>query len=375
MPVKGYRPPDVDRVTTDTDVLDDLVQRHVREDLLPMIAQKSRNALNCTPVYIEYFQRLHTGRRCSCFTVETDAGGQCPACFGTGIVGGYTKRGTKTEVFDVTYQNVVAANIQADYSNSTRPVYWTLVDTAVYGTLEFSVQVNKNCGLLDVYEIRDYQPTGTLIQYFVRSDEEINFVAMTRAALEQRLTTSFLHFKIVIKRKNPASPLPKLQLFRFSYRLLRLSCLRADIPRVTESKTFEELGLYQSWTNQSYFLDNTLKNCSTDDFLINLQDNTRWRVNEVKGNAPLNITLSWDLTCRLVLDTEPYAMVPAGVVDSSVLPSQFIRSIQTDKEIVEQAQLNPGHLRLPGNRTDQTNVNQSPVAPGLADVAKPSRNT
>lgn len=363
----------MDRVSTNTDVLDDLAQRHAREDLLPMIAQKSRNALNVTPTYIEYFQRLRTGRRCSCFTFETDPNALCPACFGTSIVGGYTKRGTRTEVFDVTFPNVVTANIEADYSTMARPVYWALLDTAVYGTIDFSVQINKNVGLLDVFDIRDYQPTGTTIQYFVRSDDETNFVPLTREALEQRLTSSFVHFHIVMKRKTPAVPIPKLQVFRFSYRLLRLSALRADIPRPSESKVLEELGVYDSWTNQTFYLDSTLKNCTADDFIINLQDNTRWRVQEVKGNVPLNVTLSWDLTCRKVSPHEHYMEVPAGILDTSALPSQFIRSIQTDKEIVEASTVNPGHLRTPDNRADQTSVHQNPVPPGIADVGKPRR--
>lgn len=373
MPIKGYRPPDQDRVTTDTDILDDLAMRHAKEDLLPMIAQKSRNALNCAPIYIEYYQRLKTGRRCSCFGIEIDPTGLCPVCFGTGVVGGYNKRGTKTEIFDATYPNVVTSNIQADYGAQTRPIYWSLVDTAVYGTIEYTVPINKNIGLVDVFDIRDYQPTGTEIQYFIRSDEETSFVELTREALEYRLNTSFLHFFIIMKRKTPATALPKLQLIRISYRLLRLTGLRADIPRMVESLTLEELGIYESFSSQSFFLDNTLKNCTTEDFIINTQDNTRWKVTEVNSNNPMNITLSWDLTCRKVQDFEPYAKVPAGLIDTTSVPSEFIRSIQTDKELAEGKNLNPGHSRLPGQRGDLTSVDQKPVGPGVANVSGPKR--
>lgn len=374
MSIKGYRPPDNDRVTTNTDVLDDIAQRHAREDLLPIIAQKTRNALNVTPIYIEFFQRMKTGRRCSCFTVETDPAGLCPACFGTGTVGGYNKRGTKTEVFDVTHPNVVTTNLQPDYGSNTRPIFWSMLDTAVYGTLEYSIQINKNVGLIDVFEIRDYKPEGTEILYFVRSDEEVTYVNLTRAALEQRLlSTNRMHFFITFKRRTPSTPLPKLQTIRFSYRLLRLTGLRADIPRVTESLTLEEFGLYESFTNQKFALDNTLKNCTTEDFIINVLDNSRWKVVEVVSNAPMNLILSWDLVCRKVQDFEPYSKVPAGLMDTSLIPSQFIRSIQTDKEIVETPLLNPGLVRDPGHRGDLTSVDQSPMEPGIADVGKPRR--
>jgi hypothetical protein len=373
MPVKGYRPPDMDRVTTDTDILEDLVQRRAREEFLPMIAQKSRNALNSVPVYIEYFQRLKTGRRCSCFTVETDPAGTCPCCFGTSIVGGYTKRGTKTEVFDVTYQNVATVNVQPEYGTATRPIYWSLVETAVYGTIEFSVQLNKSTGILDVFDIRDYQPTSTLIQYYIKTDDETDFTTLTRETLEQRLNTNLLHFKIVMRRKTPSAALPKLQLIRFSYKLIRITGLKADVPRVTESKVLEELGIYQDWSSQQFFLDNTLKNCTTDDFIVNLYDNTRWKIQEVESNKPLNITLSWDLTCRIVQEFEPYYKVPIGILDTDMLPAQFVRSTQTDKELVESSKLNPGHMRLPDNRIDSVSVDQNPVEPGLGNVAKPRR--
>lgn len=375
MPIKGYRPPDKDRVTTPTDVLDDLPMRHAKEDLLPMIAQKTRNAINVVPIYIEYFQRLKTGRRCSCFGVEADPTGLCPVCFGTGVVGGYNKRGTKTEIFDVTHPNVVTTNIQAEYGAQTRPIYWSLIDTAVYGTIEFSIPINSNIGLIDVFDISDYKPTGTDIQYFIRSENEVDFVELTRTSIEERLKTSFIHFLIVMKRKTPSTAVPKLQLIRFSYRLLRLTGLRADIPRRADSLTLEEFGIYESFSTQSFALDNTLKNCTTEDFIINLQDNTRWKVTEVKNNNPLNIILSWDLVCRKIQDFEPYAKVPEGLVDTSMLPAQFIRSIQTDKNITETQNLNPGHLRLPGHTGSLTSVDQKPVGPGIADVGNPRRET
>lgn len=349
--------------------------RHAREDILPMIAQKTRNALNVVPIYIEYFQRLKTGRRCSCFGVETDPTGLCYVCFGTGVVGGYNKRGTKTEIFDVTYPNVITTNIHADYKAMTRPVFWSLMDTALYGTIEFTIPIMNNIGKVDVFEIKDFKPTGTDIQYYIRSEEEENFVQLTRSSIEARLTSSFLHFFITMKRRTPALPLPKLQAFRFSYRLIKLTGLRADIPVRTESLKLEEFGIYESFSNQNMVLDNTLKNCTTEDFVVNLQDNTKWKVIEVKNKNPLNITLSWELTCRKIKDFEPYAKVPVGLLDTSFMPQEFIRSIQTDKELVEGKLLNPGHLRLPGHSGDLTSVDQKPVDPGIADVGKPRRET
>jgi hypothetical protein len=373
MPIKGYRPPDQDRVTANTSVLEDTAMRQAKEDLLPIIAQKSRNALNVAPIYIEYFQRLKSGRRCSCFGVETDPTGLCFVCFGTGVVGGYTKRGTKTEVFDVTYPNTVAANIHADYSNATRPVYWSLEPTSVYGTIEYSIPINTNIGLVDVLDIKDYQPIGTEIQYYIRSNEEATFVKLTRASAESRLTSSFLHLFIVMKRKSPTSPLPKLQNIRFSYKLIAVTTLRADIPRIGESLALEDFGITQTFSNLTFFLDNTLKNCTNEDFIINLQDNTRWKIVEVKNNNPLNITLSWDLNCRLLQDYEARYKVPEGILDWNPGDTRSIKSIQTDKDSTEFRKLNPGHTKLPGHRGDAVAIDQTPVEPGVSNVSRPIR--
>ena len=214
-----YRPPDYDRVTSNTDILDDLPQRHAREELIPRIAKKSRNAVNVTPIYIEYFQRLKVGRRCSCWGVEDSPVGICKVCLGVGIVGGYNKRGTKTEIFDVTYPNVASINIKPDYGTPTRPIYWTLVDTATHGIITFNIPIMTNTGILDVLDIKDFQPTGTEIIYEIKAPNETNYVTLTESSITSRLSNSSIDFKITMTRVSPATKLPKLVAIRFSYKL------------------------------------------------------------------------------------------------------------------------------------------------------------
>lgn len=329
MTIKRYQAPDAAEVWTRTDHLQDYPQRISQSSLLPQIARMSKNAVNVVPIYVDFFQRLKTGRRCSCFIgAEADPMGICPVCWGTGIVGGYQKRGVKQEIADVT-TTWSAVNIQADYGSSTRPIYWTLLPSAVYGTLNFSFPINKNIGSLDVFETRDFQPQGTEIQYLLRTDNEPDFVPLTRSSLQARLGFQRVHFQVNMRRSSPASELPKLQLIRFSYRTQKFSALRADIPRATESNTMEEFGIQETWSSQTFYFDNTLKNINTEDFLVNLMDGTRWKVTEAQRNAPMNYLLSWDVTARKVHNYEPYWMVPVGDLDAH-LPADFIRSIQTE---------------------------------------------
>lgn len=374
MGAKGYRPVDGDRVTANTDILGDLPQRHAREDLIPIIARKSQNASNVDPVYFEYFQRLKTGRRCSCFEIETEPAGICPVCYGTGIVGGYNKRGTKTEVFDVTYPNVSCANTSPDYNRPTRPIFWSLVKTAVFGTIDFEIGLKTNIGQLDLLEIKDYAPTGTTISYYVRSPSEADFTILTEDTLRVRLGQQKLFFRVEMKRVSPKSQLPKLVSIRFAYRLILNSALRVNIPRVQESLTLEELGIYQSFSSQTFWLDNTLKNVSTEDWVYNTLDGTRWKITEASDNKPHGILTSWDLKARLVQPSESYQQVPLGVTVTKKLP-EFVKSIQTDQEDDEHLlKGSVSHLRAPGNRAEQTRSDGPHVTtPGQTDVSEPKR--
>lgn len=374
MSSKIYRPPDYDRIVANTDICDDLPQRVAREELIPRIAKKSRNAVNVTPIYIEYFQRLKVGRRCSCWGVEDSPVGICRVCMGVGIVGAYNKRGTKTEIFDVTYPNVSAINIKPDYGTPTRPVYWTLVNTATYGVMTFNMPIMTNVGILDVLNIIDFQPEGATITYEIKAPAESTYVSLTENAITARLANHSLDFKITMTRVTPAAKLPKLVAIRISYKLLRITSLRVDIPRVTESLTLEEFGIYESWTSQNFFLDNTLTNATTEDFLINLLDNTRWKVIEVRDNKPLGILTSWDLTCRKIQAFEPYTLVPAGETDTTALPPEFVRSAQTDADILAQDNETTSRGdRKPGHRARDVKVSQAVTDPGATDPSEPLR--
>lgn len=374
MSARGYRPKDDDRVSADTDILGDLPQRHAREDLIPIIARKSQNASNVNPVYFEYFQKVKTGRRCSCFEIESEPAGICPVCYGTGIVGGFSKRGTKTEVFDVTYPNVACANTSPDYTNPTRPIFWSLVKSAVYGTLDFEVWIKNNIGVLDLLEVKDFQPEGTSIQYYLRSPSEPDYQMLTEDSLRVRLGQQKILFRVVMKRVSPVAALPKLISMRISYRLLCNTEIRVNIPRVEESLALEDLGIYQSFSSQSFWFDNTLKNMSTEDWLYNTLDGTRWKVTTVSDNKPMGILTSWDVTARLVQKYEGYAIVPIGKTVEQKLP-EFVKSIQTDKEkedFVLKSSAN--HLRRPGNRAETPTPDGPHVTPpGQTDVSNPKR--
>jgi len=357
MSSKLYRVQNSSYVATNTDILDDLPQRRAREELIPIIAKKARNATNVIPVWIEYFQRLKSGRRCSCWTVEEDPQGLCQVCMGSGIVGGFNKRGTRTISIDATYPNVSGANVEVDYTHPSRPYCYSLLPTAVYGTMEFTIPITQNVGILDVLQINDYQPPGTKIEYLIKLPLEADYVTLTEENLQNRLHNDTIQVKIIFKRHTPEAPLPKLQNIRISYKLLRITAVRADTPRVTESMTLEEFGIIESWTTVHFYLDNTIKNINNEDFVVNLQDSTRWKVIDYSDNKPLGLLTSWDITCRKIQDTETYMKIPIGVQDTCALPPYQIRSAQTDAELLNQGkEKSSNNIKTPGHRGDVTVV-------------------
>ena len=376
MSVRSYNPrPDDDHIACDTDILEDWPQRIARETLIPRIAKKTRNALNTVPVYVEQFQRLRQGRRCSCFYIETDASAVCVVCYGTGIVGGFQKRGCKVDVLDTTSPYMKCVNVEPNYGAMSRPVYMSLLDTALKGSIEIPWTPTKNVGIMDLSRIYDNLSSRPGITYSIRLNTEVNYVPLTDAALTQRIALAQpMWFRADLHRPTLTSPIPKFIAFRMSYRISRLSALRADVPRTLKSRTLEEFGFTDTWTPQQFSFGNDMKTLDNDDFFVLLTDNSRWKVTEWQDNRILSINTSWDCTCRLIQDYNvTYMRVPLGNLDvpESQMPPHEVRSMQTETDIFVSKGIT--HERLPGGRADIDRAHDLAVGvePGGLMASKP----
>lgn len=375
MGARSYKPgSDSDHLAVNTDILEDWPQRQARELLIPQIAKKTRNALNTVPIYVEHFQRIRSGRRCSCFFVETEAAGVCPLCFGMGVVGGYQKRGTKVDVLDVTSPYTVCVNTRPDYGSLSRPIAFSLLETAVRGSIEFVWEPVRNMGVLDDLKLLDSVPEGTSVTYSIRDPNDSDWIPLTESALAQRLVSApRLAVRVDMKRSSPRGPLPRFIGLRCSYRVTQLSAIRADIPRTNRSRTLEEFGIYESFNAQSFVFGNDIRTIDNDDFFVVLQDWTRWKVTEWQDNKILGMNTSWDTTCRLIQNYEKYARIPLGRFD--VLPSQMppdaVRSMQTEESVyVSKGPIT--HGRLPGTVGEVDRAqNLSTMSPDQVVAVKP----
>lgn len=307
---------ETDRVDTVTDVLVDNAQEQVRTVLAPKIAQLSRNALNVMPMPFIYFQKLNAGRRCSCFGVNDDPNARCPICYGVGLVGGYVKRGTRTVVVDVTAQNVRCVNVAPNYQRPTRPIGFTLLDSAVYGYVDVELDMQRSVGLDDLTVLK-HAEANSYCEPYIRVPTDSDWVALTEQNLKVRLGHQRIQLRIVFRRMGPKDPLPTLAGIRITTKLIPDGVVKVDVPRVNESKTLQDFGLQDTWSTQNFFIDSQLKNIATQDFFYNVLDGSRWKVVEVKSNVVAGINTSWDVVCRLVQTYEPAILVPIGAVPAT----------------------------------------------------------
>jgi hypothetical protein len=317
LPARGYRPGEFAHVADGAEVLQQHAHDISVEQLIPRIAERHKTAIETVPTKMYLYQAVRGGRRCSCFDIETEASNLCPACFGTGIVGGYDKYGTLLEVLDVTHPNIRTTNVIPDYAIRTRPTRFKLIDGAAHGSLEVRIDLGTNLGMLDALQASFHTVEGNSLIALVRSPADQAFVTLNRENLQPRLGNPWLELKILFDRFSPATPTPLLDVIYIRYRTLLNNLLSVDIPRVEKSIALQEIGITNEWSAQNFWMDNTIKMLTTDDFFVSEAGNTRWKIISVKDFAPNGYLVSWDAGVRLVQQHEPYNDVPHALAPGS----------------------------------------------------------
>lgn len=374
MAARGYMPLAPDSIVSNTDLLGDLPQRLARQELIPRIAKKTQNSINVAPHWFELFSRLRTGRRCSCFEATDDASGACKICYATGVVGGYQKRGTRLEVFDVTMSNALMLNVAIDFASVTRPLSFKLRETAVYGEMDWYVDLIQNVGIVDTFQVLKSVPGGSAVDVYVRTGNETVYTLASDTEINKRLSSTRLYFRAVLRRATPKSPVPRLVSIRFSYRVQPTAAIRIDLPLQTYSMVLEEFGIVNSFSSQSFAADNTVKNFTTEDFLYDCDEGALWKIIEVSKNNPMGVLTSWALTTRVIHPFEPYRMVPLGGVPALQDGAFAIRSRETEAEMrrVGSLQVKGRYVqgaRFPVAFEHTTPENSTGLAPGVASAA------
>jgi hypothetical protein len=310
MPTRMDLPRD-DRVTHGTEVLDDKAQEVSLTQLIPRIASNNRKANETVPTDLFFFQKIRAGRRCSCWTVEESPNSLCLACFGQGTVGGFVKFGTALEVIDVSRPGVRTANVIPDFGTKTKPFHFTLIDGAKFGFIEVDVPIGTpNPGRLDNFFEDSITKEGGALRTFIQSPADQEPIEFSETALQQRLVNSTIKFRVEFSRGTALTPSPRLGSMHIRYNRVEQLTVVGNVPRTAKSVMLEELGVFDDWQPQHFWLDNKIKSITTEDFFVQVDGETRWKVNSVQHFDPAGKLLSWDLDTRLIQDHEPFSRVP-----------------------------------------------------------------
>lgn len=295
-------------------VLDRNHHEVARDQLVPRIIKRNRQAILTDPHWFYYFQRRRTGRRCSCFRVETSPDGLCQVCFGTGMVGGYTKFGTVDEWFDSTYRNARSVNVIQNFADGTRPVMFTLNRAATVGYVEFDWQIRPSIRCTDLFQVvaRNLGTTRSTVSAFIKGPLETTFVPLTNQAINERLCSHTATIRVTLERQALSDPPPVLSHVYIRYCLMAETRVRMDIPRVSQSITLAEYGVFDSFTTLSGWITDEVKAVGTEDFFKKVEDGTMWKTIESQPNRPLLQTTSTDLQLRLCQSFEKYQRFPTG---------------------------------------------------------------
>jgi hypothetical protein len=298
-------------VLQNTEMKEDWPHIIARDQLIPRIVDRNLDAVAVDRVHFYFYQRNKVGRRCSCWSVETSPDGLCQVCWGTGIVGGYTKWGTVEHILDVSHPIVNTVNVLPAFDQQTTPVMYVLANTATKGYLETRIDLTSNTGVLDLLQVIPHNiQSGNSIVGLVKKNTELNFVELNGDNVEARLDATHLDIRIELTRENPESPIPFFSHMLMRYRIRDDVRIQADIPRQAESMTLAEFGVYDSFSSIQIWTTLEPMKVTTEDFFHKIDDGKRFKVTESQPNKPLGWSTSHDLQARLVQKFEAYARIP-----------------------------------------------------------------
>ncbi len=325
MSTRDWQPRD-DRAFDTFDVLEEgaTIQRQIRDEILPQAERRAAAAAGLTPVQLAYFQRIprSSGRRCSCFSIETSPVSECRSCFGTGVVGGYRKVGYREEVIDVARPDVRAVNVQPLFDRiGDAPRRWGLLDSANYGVFECAVPIERNVGILDAYSAAMTAETTAGAWVYLKSPHDADWTLLERGVtLASRLGEREIAFRVVLSRSGGNAPAPSFEHMYFRYQVAPTGPIKkdqpgtfvlADVKRTPRSLARAQIGLNRAFETRTTYLGGALRSISTEDFFHQQDTGDRWKIERVNDGASLGVAWEWVVETRIVQAFEhSYGRVP-----------------------------------------------------------------
>lgn len=304
---------------------------YMAEDMMRRARKMMHNALDVDVRPFWLYTRLKNGRRCSCFSgSNVEPNGECLTCFGTGIVGGYEKFGTHSELIDPSCR-YNAVNVYSEISNNGVIPCIQLCDNATFGYLTTSIEIGNTNGEIDYYleKCSGISSSAKIKVYVKPSNSHYDYSESSDKIIEDFLKEGFrkLDFKIEFSRSNLSCPSPKLYNVWVRYRIRpekdrpghpgESYTLKCDIPPAQTTETFDPNGGSNSmFTNLTVVTDPmvtttyTADDCMYELGTYNNGKELRWKIYQVEKLSQVDSITSMKLETTLVMDYEPFAKFP-----------------------------------------------------------------
>lgn len=299
-----------------SDIVGDIHHTLAKEQLVPQIVARTRNAISVDRREIFFFQRLREGRRCSCWSSgESSPNSQCPVCLATGFAGGYLKWGTDLYHFEPSRQWWGVNSILTPVLGT--PLWFSLDENSTSGYIEWDQELKKSIYFgLDSWGMEYRHGHGHLEFKFKLEGTDTSFITFTEDAFKQRLLIAQggrFRFRVYMTRPTADDTSPIF--LHFWFRALTESeqppVIYVDVPRKNESNVLAEYGVLETFNQlQFVFPADKIQKINLEDLIVKLEDMTRWKVIEQSPNDPLGILTGFDVQARKVYTDEAMMHVP-----------------------------------------------------------------
>ena len=281
----------------------------------PAIEERAKTAHTVEWCDVWFYQRIASGRRCSCHALGATPYMGCPVCYMVGIPGGYIKWGTVQAVVDVTLPGLVMTGIRRADTKSAGSMVLALEDGVLDGMAIATVELGG--GAAEAVDFVQWDEDGGNIAWDFQTPAMFpadTWDALTVANLTRRLgdAVQIVRIRLRLHRASTSSPGPLVA--RAFVRTRRApedqTCVKISRPRIQHQLALAELGVSDDWQVQRWWADATLPRITDEDWFYEVSAKRAWKVIDIDRHAPQNHTLAYDFSLRKVQDGEAILRYP-----------------------------------------------------------------
>jgi hypothetical protein len=281
------------------------------------IRERYRYAVNSLGITCYLYRKLVQGRPCTCMRNNIPQT-KCPACFGSGIAGGWLQYGHEKFVLDASapfldLKNVGIADGKEDDHLRPSPITLQYSGSGAVESGEV-IEINGALGYDGFVLFSETPPRygGSITPYFLDASSSWQPLALFGEYLNSlgpppwTLTT---RFKVEMTNNSPDGEVPcYLSAMHVKWRTGN------DIVKVEQASFSQavnkltDLGFINETIGAKYTMADR-PSVSTRDFFIKANDGTRLKIVDARFVSPADQTVSQDLSLRPILSSEGLAMV------------------------------------------------------------------